>query len=292
MNYNYVYNNPQTTRNPVEITPEMAQDILDHHNENNRKLRGNHVDKLAIEMRKGNWRLSNDNICFDVNGNLINGQHRLKAVVCSGVTIKAFITYGLPKESFNVMDTPQNRNEIDVIKHKYPEINHLNGVCKIMNTFAAAKDNDKTKQKDLCTKMTNEEKATYVYEHQGLATLALHIKNRTVCPMSRAPFIVACMAAYINGAMTIEDIDALIETGKHNIPDQNKYNVKPVLDYTRDLEKTVGGSQTRAPEEETWEKVIYKFVNNVKSVGTKKEFYPCTKETIKTADEKLRREML
>lgn len=288
---NYVFNNPTTTPTPVTITPEIAQDMLIHNK--NRKLRNKRVDDLANEMTKGNWRVSNDDICFDVNGNLINGQHRLNAVVKSGVTIQAFIKYGLPVESFDVMDTPQNRNAVDVFEHKYSEMTNakLSSTAGILSAFIGAKDYDGTRSNDLASKMTIEERAAYVYEHQGIAALALHIKSATAGPMKRVPFAVACISAYING-MKIEDIDALIEVGKNNTLNKDKYNVKVVLDHMVDLRKARSAGGYRLPEEEEWEKVIYKFVNNVNSIRKKEELYPCTKETIKAADEKLRREML
>lgn len=47
------------------------------------------------EMQDGKWKLNGKTICFDRTGRLLNGQHRLSAVVRSGVSLTTVVVRGL-----------------------------------------------------------------------------------------------------------------------------------------------------------------------------------------------------
>ena len=98
----------------VEVTPKYAEELLKM-NTNNRKVRQTKVDSLAESMKKGEWTLSNDAIVISEGNVLLNGQHRLLAVVKSGVPCNFIIYTGAPDSSFGIMDTPAVRRVSDVI---------------------------------------------------------------------------------------------------------------------------------------------------------------------------------
>ena len=85
------------------ITPEMAASILER-NSNNRKLRSCVVARYARDMANGKWTFHHQGIAFDRNDVLVDGQHRLHAVMEAGVPIPMMVTYGLE---------PQSRVDID-----------------------------------------------------------------------------------------------------------------------------------------------------------------------------------
>ena len=66
------------------ITPEIAADMLTR-NIGNRPLRPKVWRSYASDMKSGNWRKTHEAIAVSVSGRLLNGQHRLTAVVHSGV---------------------------------------------------------------------------------------------------------------------------------------------------------------------------------------------------------------
>ncbi len=80
----------------MEITPEVAASMLKK-NTRNRNLRNQYVDSLASDMRNGNWEITPAAISFTSDGYLLDGQHRLAAVVKSGVTIKSAVCYDAPQ---------------------------------------------------------------------------------------------------------------------------------------------------------------------------------------------------
>tara|TARA_R110000787_G_C13325316_1_gene436848 strand:- start:78 stop:872 length:795 start_codon:yes stop_codon:yes gene_type:complete len=96
------------------ITPVVATEMLKK-NLNNRKVSENHVRFLAEEMRNGNWLFDGQPLRFDEDNVLIDGQHRLNAIIKSQTSQNLLIVTGLKKESFKVMDTGKNRNAADAL---------------------------------------------------------------------------------------------------------------------------------------------------------------------------------
>ena len=67
------------------------------------------MEQYLSEMLQGDWHLGCDAIGFDLNGTLINGQHRLYAATRSGKTIPFLVARGLPPESKNSLDIGKKR---------------------------------------------------------------------------------------------------------------------------------------------------------------------------------------
>lgn len=102
------------TTEVVTITPTMADAWLEN-NLNNRKVARSVVDKYARDMSEGRWKFTGDAIRFDVEGTILDGQHRLMAVVKSGVPLTAVVVYGLPTSTREVIDTGKARTTSDVV---------------------------------------------------------------------------------------------------------------------------------------------------------------------------------
>ncbi len=91
------------------ITPNYARSVLAKGSPN-RKLSEGKVMQYARDMLNNQWVLNHQGIAFDEDGNLIDGQHRLEAIVRSGCTVDMMVTTGLTKTATNglvlhVMDT-------------------------------------------------------------------------------------------------------------------------------------------------------------------------------------------
>lgn len=95
------------------ITPEWAAEILQTKNHKNRHLRGWWAEALAAAMRRGEWITTHQGIAFDEDGNVIDGQHKLKAVVLSKMSIEMMVFHGVPKAAFSVLDIGAKRNYAD-----------------------------------------------------------------------------------------------------------------------------------------------------------------------------------
>lgn len=100
-----------------EVTPEMAAELLAR-NVNNRKLNDKSVRFYADEMQRGDWQLNGETIKLNSDGNLIDGQHRLSAVVRSGCTVKMEFRGGLNGREMATIDTGKPRSAADVLYMK------------------------------------------------------------------------------------------------------------------------------------------------------------------------------
>lgn len=88
----------------VIVTPEIATRWLAS-NTFNRKLRPAKVARYASDMAAGRWTVDASMICFDTQGRLMNGQHRLHAIVASGASIPFVVMRNTPDEAMATMDT-------------------------------------------------------------------------------------------------------------------------------------------------------------------------------------------
>lgn len=95
------------------ITPADAERMLKL-NIGNRPFNKNHVSVLAREMALGRWKLNGDTICLN-DSRLIDGQHRLMAVVESGCTIESLIVENLDYSVFDTKDVGRRRSGSDIL---------------------------------------------------------------------------------------------------------------------------------------------------------------------------------
>jgi len=96
------------------ITVNQAGVMLENMVDGQRKLRKTFISQLAEEMRMGRFRLSSDAVLL-IKGKLANGQHRLAAIVQSGLS-QLFITMRTQDERlFEVLDCGRPRTIADVL---------------------------------------------------------------------------------------------------------------------------------------------------------------------------------
>lgn len=98
----------------LEVSPQLATEWLTH-NTNNRPLSKNAVQQLADRIQRGEWQLTHQGIAFDEDDVLIDGQHRLAAIVKAGIAVPLTITHGVPRTAFTVMDTGRKRTGRDAL---------------------------------------------------------------------------------------------------------------------------------------------------------------------------------
>ena len=85
------------------IGPERAEEYLAA-NRGNRNIVQAHVAALARDIRNGQWMFNAQPICFSASGRLLNGQHRLTAVLEAGQAIEVLVMRGLPENAFPTYD--------------------------------------------------------------------------------------------------------------------------------------------------------------------------------------------
>lgn len=96
------------------IGPDEAKELLDA-NQVNRPLTDAAVARYAGFMDEGEWALTGEPLIFSGTGRLLNGQHRLHAIVRSKAVIEVVAIYGINESAFDKMDAGKNRTISDLI---------------------------------------------------------------------------------------------------------------------------------------------------------------------------------
>jgi hypothetical protein len=85
------------------ISSERAEEYLAQ-NRGNRNIVAGHVAAMARDIVHGQWMFNAQPICFSRGSRLLNGQHRLSAVIEAGQPIEVMVMRGLPEEAFETYD--------------------------------------------------------------------------------------------------------------------------------------------------------------------------------------------
>jgi hypothetical protein len=96
------------------ITPARAADWL-RANTTNRPLSRPVVRSFAEAMRRGEWLVTHQGIAFDVNGVLVDGQHRLAAIIEADQPVEVTVFTDVAEGAFDVLDTGKRRTAADVL---------------------------------------------------------------------------------------------------------------------------------------------------------------------------------
>ncbi len=102
------------TASIVFITPETAARWLGV-NTHNRNIREADVRNYARDMANGGWQMTGEAIKFAADGTLLDGQHRLLAIIRSECTVAMYVMRGIPTASQRVMDTGRKRTASDAL---------------------------------------------------------------------------------------------------------------------------------------------------------------------------------
>ena len=109
------------------ISPEVALKYLSYNRKNNRKIRKGVVDKYKRDILNGDWDVaSTDNkITFNDRGELIDGQHRLSAIIKAGVPLKMRVFRGVDSRA-EIFDRGAVRSTFDILamSGKYGYLNN------------------------------------------------------------------------------------------------------------------------------------------------------------------------
>lgn len=96
------------------ITPELAATLLER-NPHNRPISRREVERLKRVLEAGQWAYNGEAIKLGHSGDLLDGQHRLQAIVESGVAADALVVADLEDRIFDTLDQGRKRTGGDVL---------------------------------------------------------------------------------------------------------------------------------------------------------------------------------
>ena len=242
----------------VNVTPDLASEWLDR-NQGNRNLRMSRVAAMAEDMRAGTWQLTHQGIAFDEDGNLLDGQHRLAAVVKSGETVQMMVTTGLKRgEVMAVLDSGLVRAAEDSLRflHNGDPLYCNTATAIIRFLFLTRNSRRRMTVSQIDSALTaNREMVQYL--------LQIKHKNQMLTPAS---VLVAIAGALIFG-VSKDDIERFCALAFRNVldPETPAATQKAVLDYARTItRKGTASLSDRMNTYEATQNAIYCFVHQLK----------------------------
>jgi|ERR1700761_7978601 len=117
------------------LTPKDAKTLLVR-NSHNRNLRKGRVAALAEAMRRGEWELNGESIKIGADGGLIDGQHRLQAIVESETPIDVLVVRNLTVAVQDTVDTGRRRRLADILTVEgYTDAHGLAAALNILHRY-------------------------------------------------------------------------------------------------------------------------------------------------------------
>lgn len=171
-----------------EITPEKAFELLKN-NPKNRGLKKGKVRSYAKEMTEGKWSGENgETIKLTSEGILTDGQHRLEAVILSGVPQRFLVVRGVTLESMKTVDIGTKRTGGDIFAMNGVLAHNRNVLAAAINICAAFKGNvyPAVQSKNA---LTPRDVYQYYLDHpeileSELSLGGVHHKIKILCPVS------------------------------------------------------------------------------------------------------------
>lgn len=117
------------------VTPEMAKGYL-LKNTDNRNKRGWWVSGLANMIKRGEWIPTHQGVAFSKSGKLLDGQHRLEAIIEANIPVQMIVTTGVRDDAYKVLDNGIKRTLADLtgISQRTAE------VCRVLARLAYGGD--------------------------------------------------------------------------------------------------------------------------------------------------------
>lgn len=128
---------PRPEASFVVVGPDLAARWLGK-NKANRNLREKGTGRYARDMSAGNWLFTGETIKFDWNGRLLDGQHRLTAIVETGESVLMLVVRNIDPEAQDVMDSGMRRSPADMLKmHSVEHPTMVSAVTRLALTWQA-----------------------------------------------------------------------------------------------------------------------------------------------------------
>lgn len=101
------------------IWPEDAKKLLSQNYKGNRKISPSVVRKYANDMANGKWGDVPDPLIITKNGTLLNGQHRLTAMISAGIPLTFEVRIVPDTDIFKYLDNGKSRTVNDYVELRY-----------------------------------------------------------------------------------------------------------------------------------------------------------------------------
>ena len=199
----------------IDITPKVAEEMLEKNTNNYRNISMSKVHMYARKMMMGFWQENGEAIQFDKNGKLLNGQHRLRAIIESNTTQRMLVVYDVDADVF---DSGKVRS-----LHEYAKIN---GTVGGAITVILSKCQNNQRQF-----IGNEEKAEYYKNYQEYFDKAFLFASRGAATaiIRKAGCVAAIYCALRFNLMPDSEIEAFCKIVNSGLPEAGYASETPLV---------------------------------------------------------------
>lgn len=214
------------------ISPEMASNLLETNN-NNRKLSQGTVQAYVQDILAGNWDESvGVAISIDENGVLRDGQHRLTAIVESGIGINTWVCRGVSADG--IYDNNRKRSNSDQISIMREDFDNVYKSTRYISVARAIIVHNSSGGERRA--VTPKEIIDFTEKHkEDLDGFFLNIPQSSVAKISIAVVHLALFMAYMSGVDINEILDFydILSTGMSSKPEEF-----PIIAYRNYLKES------------------------------------------------------
>lgn len=150
----------------VYITPEMAQQLLDH-NPLNRKIKMTHVEGLKRDIQNHRWLQTHESIAINKLGNMHDGQHRGVAIIKAGTGWPFYCTWNVPPEAIYATDSGDKRPINEKLGFLFPDLKMTHKTAALCRSMMWGLSNRGVRY-------TESEIAAFMFKHQKVVNWTMH----------------------------------------------------------------------------------------------------------------------
>lgn len=114
----------------MQITPDLAAEFLKR-NTGNRTIRKTAVNQYADDLRRGNWKLTHQGVAISPSGRLLDGQHRLSAIVQAGIAAQMVVALDVDEGAYAVIDRGKPRRLTDAVQKPQKMVEIGAFICRL-----------------------------------------------------------------------------------------------------------------------------------------------------------------
>lgn len=253
----------------VTITPREAERLLKR-NRVNRPVSSGTVKAYAEDMKNGRWDTNTTScIAFNTRGDLVDGQHRLNAIILSGVPTLMWVSYNVGDNV--VFDSGRNRSLSDFMKISHPDLEpiyHNNTVLAVVRYLILS---SRTGSLERRGRVTQHECEDFIFEHKhDLDTYYSKINGGIKVSKVTISLVHLTMFMAYKGGVSLDDLSHFFNVLTSGFSEEGSRDF-PIIAYRKYLVERDDTAPVTIEEIKKCQGAIKKFLTNS---GLKRVYIP------------------
>lgn len=244
----------------VLITTEMARQLVEF-NVHNRKIANNKVVLLAKQLVNGEFNSDacDSMIMFDITGMLVNGQHRLEAVIKANKSVKLVVKLNCVMSQYTDTGKPRTGQDNFLLCEDVPNDLKIPNIYKAISALFNMNGVD--------PKLHRDSVIYFINKHNAELRRMLDLGFFSNLPFCKALDTATTRTAFIMAYLDTED-EAILDLIK-DVVSYGKYNEVPktssyfrLLEKYRNSQNNIGGKNGQECYIKAVQCMIYQALNN------------------------------